>query len=227
VRLQTLLDPSERLPTRMELEPLSTNDANALGGLELAGLEGMTLIFDLGYYCHAHFERLREGGVHFLTRLNAQAYYEVEQDRRLPEDGPTTTPQGDRLLSDQTIALGSPNNRRGAVLEGVRLVTSENEKGEVHAFVTDRHDLAALEVISLYRKRWQIELFFRWLKRQLGTLGAAFGTSVEAVWLTMVVAAIVAVVAMLAEEWRPKGMTRVSWLRALGPLLFRRPRFSG
>ena len=51
VRLQTLLDPSDRLPTRMELELLSTNDANALGSLDLSGLEGMTLIFDLGYYC--------------------------------------------------------------------------------------------------------------------------------------------------------------------------------
>jgi IS4 transposase len=112
-------------------------------------------------------------------------------------------------------------------LEGVRLVTSENaKKGKVHRFVTERHDLSAREVHSLYGKRWQIELFFRWLKRQLGAL-RPFGQSREAVWLTMVITAIVAVLAALAEEWRPRGVTKVAWLRVLGPALFRRPRFSG
>lgn len=122
--------------------------------------------------------------------------------------------------------LGSPDNRRGAVLEGVRLVTSKNENGEVHRFLTDRHDLAASEVVSLYRRRWRIEPFFRWLKRQLGAL-RPFGHSREAVWLTVLVAAIVAVLAILCEGSRPKGVTRVAWLRALGPTLFRRPRSSG
>jgi hypothetical protein len=225
VRLQTLLEPIDRLPTRMELEHLCTNDANALGGLELAGLEGATLVFDLGYYCHAHFGRLREGGVHFLTRLKGQAYYEVTHSRKPPEGEATTTPEGDVLLSDEVITLGSPNNRRGAVLEGIRLVRSENAKGEVHAFVTDRHDLPASEVPHLYRKRWQIELFFRWLKRQSGAL-QLFGHSREAVWLTILVAAIVAVLMALAEEWRPKGVTRVSWMRALCAS-FSMLRFSG
>jgi Transposase DDE domain len=216
VRLQTLLDPVGRLPTDLRLEALSTNDANALGALELSGLRGKTLVFDLGYYCHAHFERLREGGVHFVTRLNAQAHYEVTQSRPLPEGAtaPATTPEGDMLLSDRTIALGSPNNRRGAVLEKMRLVTSKNRKGEVHSFVTDRHDLTAPEVLYLYRKRWQIELFFRWLKKQLGAT-KPLGHSPEAVWLTIVVAAIVAVLMSLSEERRPKGITRVSWMRAL------------
>jgi Transposase DDE domain len=213
VRLQTMLDPQEGLPIGLGLEPLSTNDANALGALELCGLKGKTLVFDLGYYCHAHFERLMEGGVNFLTRLKAQASYEVTESSKLPE-GPLTTEEGDTLISDEIITLGSPNNRNGAVLEGMRLLRSENEKGEAYAFVTDRHDLGALQVLGLYRKRWQIELFFRFLKRQLGALGL-LGHSEEAVWLTILVAAIVAVMMTLSERRRPKGMSRVSWMRAL------------
>ena len=57
------------------------------------------------------------------------------------------------LLSDQTIALGSPNNRRGTVLERMRLIRSKNRKGKIYAFITDRHDLEASEVLYLYRKR--------------------------------------------------------------------------
>lgn len=225
VRLQTLLEPNERLPQAIRMTTVATNDAAALAGWDLSGLEGRTLIFDLGYYSQRNLGRLIEGGVHFLTRLKGQARYRVIASRALAEGNPKT-PEGDTVLSDETVWLGSPNNRRGAVLEGVRLVTGENEKGEVHRFVTDRVDLSALEVLSLYRKRWQIELFFRWLKRQLGTL-KPFGHSQEAVWLTILVGAIVAVLGALAEEWRPKGLTRVSWLRALWPALFRRPRFSG
>ena len=213
VRLQTLLDPLDRLPTRMGLELLDTNDSNALGALDLSGLEGVTLLFDLGYYCHAHFERLIEGGVGFVTRLDAQASYRITRERDLP-DGDLTTPEGDLLLSDETITLGSPNNRRGTVLEEMRLIRSENRKGEPYAFITNRHDLSALEVLYLYRRRWQIELFFRWLKRQSGAL-RLLGHSPEAVWLTVLVAAIVAVVMELSERWRPKGLTRVSWMRAL------------
>ena len=148
-RLQTLLDPSERLPTGLGLELLSTNDANALGELDLSGLRARTLVFDLGYYSHAHFGRLMEGGVHFLTRLNAQASYRVIANRTLPQEGGATRSEGDVLLSDQTIVLGSPNNRRGALLEGIRLITSKNEKGKVYAFITDRHDLTAQEVLFL------------------------------------------------------------------------------
>ena len=73
----------------------------------------------------------------------------------------------------------------------------------MYAFITDRHDLAASEVPYLYRKRWQIELFFRWLKRQSGRI-RPFGHSREAVWLTMMVAAIVAVLMMLARGVAPE-----------------------
>jgi hypothetical protein len=232
VRLQTLLDPVARLPTDLRLELLSTNDANALGNLKLCGLEGRTLIFDLGYYCHAHFGRLTQGGVHFLTRLNAQASYHITSSRALPqqqeqqqEQGGRRTPEGDMVLSDQTIALGSPNNRRGAVLEGIRLIRSKNHKGKVYAFITDRYDLTAKEVLYLYRKRWQIELFFRWLKKQLGAM-KPLGHSPEAVWLSIVVAVIVAVLMSLSERWRPRGLTRVSWMRALC-VSFSMLRFSG
>lgn len=111
-RLQAILDPSERLPTGLKLDLLNTNDANALGGLDLSGLGGRTLVFDLGYYSHAHFGRLLGGGVHFLTRLKGQARYRVTASRALPEG--STTPEGDSVLSDEAIDLGSPNNRRGA-----------------------------------------------------------------------------------------------------------------
>ena len=209
--MQCLFDVACQIPEQLHLTLVDTNDHTALWRLELTGLRGWTVLLDLGYYGHRQLERLRGAGVSFVTRLNAQAYYEVTDRRPVPRG---SSSKGDRVISDETIRLGSPNNRRGAVLAEIRLVTSTNAKGKLQRFITDRFDLTALEVISLYRKRWQIELFFRWLKRVLGAV-KPFGYSPQAVWLTVLVAAIASLLAQLVEPLRPPGKTRVCWMRYL------------
>ncbi len=209
VRLQCLLDVACHIPEGLCLTLADTNDHSSLWGMELGGLRGWTVLFDLGYYGHRQLERLLGAGVSFVTRLNAQARYEVIGSRPVPEGG-----KGDRVLSDQTIRLGSPNNRCGAVLEQIRLVTSRNAEGKLHHFITDRFDLTALEVVTLYRKRWQIELFFRWLKRALGAI-KPLGHSPQAVWLTVIIAAIVSLLVQLVEPLRPPGKSRVCHMRSL------------
>jgi hypothetical protein len=165
-----------------------------------------TLLCDRGYYGHQQFQRLRAAGVHLITRLHGQASYVITAQHQVPI-GPT--PDGDVLLADYTVTLGSPNNRRGAVLSRMRVVISRNRRGDVHHFLTDRHDLTATEVVQLYRKRWQIELFFRWLKQQLGVL-RPLGQSRVAVWLTLLMAMIVTLLGLL-EPARPPGVSRISW----------------
>ncbi len=130
------------------------------------------------------------------------------------------TSKDDEVLSDETVVLGSPNNRRGTVIEGVRLITSRNPQGEVCRFITSRHDLEGWEVVELYRRRWDIELFFRWLKRQLGAV-RPLGWSKEALWLTVLTAAVVALLWLLLDMLQPPptGMSRVAWLRAVAHTL--------
>lgn len=70
-------------------------------------------------------------------------------------------------------------------------------------------------LVQLYRYRWQIERFFRFLKHQLG-LTQPLGTSRAAVWLSIVLAAIVAVLLALGERDRPRAISRIAWLRAFG-----------
>jgi hypothetical protein len=89
-----------------------------------------------------------------------------------------------------------------------------------HQFITSRHDLEGWEVVELYRRRWDIELFFRWLKRQLGAV-RPLGYSREAVWLTVLVGALVALLWLLLDILQPPppGMSRISWLRAVAHAL--------
>ena len=211
VRLQAGYDLAEAIPSALRLTLADTHDTTALRARDLAALRDWTLLIDLGYYGHRLFAELRAAGVSLISRLHPQAAYRIEAAHAVP---PVTTPDGDVVLADQTVALGSPNNRAGAVLPGMRLVTGRNPAGEEQRFVTDRFDLSAAEVVALYRKRWQIELFFRWLKHQLG-LVRPFGHSREAVWLTVLLCAIAAVLLALTDLARPPGQSRVQWLRGV------------
>jgi len=211
VRLQTGYDLAGAIPSALRLTLADTHDTTALGGRDLAALVGWTVVIDLGYYGHRLFAELRAAGVSLISRLQPQAVYAVTATHAV---APITTPDGDAVLTDQTSTLGSPNNRAGAVLPGMRLVTSRNPHGRVEQFVTDRVDLPAADIVALYRKRWQIEFFFRWLKHQLNAT-YPFGTSRAAVWLTVLVCTIVAVLLSLTESARPVSTSHIEWLRGV------------
>lgn len=211
VRLQALLELANQIPAWLSWSLADTTDAQALRDLDLAPWRGWTLILDRGYYGHPQFARLRQAGVHLLARFNEQVRYHIREQRSVPIG---RTPDGDEILSDWRIDLGSPNNRRAGSLPNMRLVSCRNRTGTTCRFVTDRFDLSATEIVQLYRKRWQIELFFRWLKQQLGLI-RPLGQSRTAVWLTILMVCIVAVIALLAEPERPANMSRIAWLQHL------------
>jgi len=215
VRIQTALDIARGMPTRLRLTLADTNDHEALKAWDLAPWRGWTVLVDLGDYGHRQFARLRAAEVSFLSRLHPQASYRVTVHRAVPVKA---TPEDDGVLSDETITLGSPNNRAGAVLAEIRLIRSRNRAGRAQAFVTDRFDLTAFELVRLYHDRWRIDLFFRFLKHQLG-MTTPLGFSRAAVWLTVLLAAIIALVVALAEATRPPAISRIAWLRGIGQTL--------
>lgn len=215
VRLPTGFELARHLPTQLDLTTTDRNDHLACASWDLTTLRGGTVLIDLGYYGHRQFVRLRDGGVSFLSRLHPQASYRVTAERAVAT---RPTPEGDVVLSDETIVLGSPNTRTGAVLPGIRLIRSRNRAGKAQAFVTDRVDLTACELIRLDHYRSQIELFFRFVKHQLG-MGTVLGHSWAAVWVTVLLAAILAVLVALIEALRPPAMSRIAWLRGIGQAL--------
>jgi hypothetical protein len=220
-RIQCSLDLASRIPQVLCLTTAATNDHTSLWEQDLTGDEwnGWTLIIDLGYYGHKQFERLLSHRVDFLSKLHPQASYRVVQSLPVRQKHDWTC-EDDEVLSDEEVILGSPNNRRGTMIQGVRLITSRNPLGQVCRFITSRQDLEAWEVVELYRRRWDIELFFRWLKRQLGAV-RPLGYTREALWLTVLTAAVVALLWLLLDMLQrpPTGASRVAWLRAVADAL--------
>jgi hypothetical protein len=221
VRLHSAIDLARHLPTRVWLTGADCHDYADFARVDLSPYVGWTVLLDRGYYGHRLFARLQTAGVSFLCRMQPQAHYHVLATRTVSAK---PTPDGDVLLHDRTIRLGSANNRRGAVLGPLRLVTSRNRTGQRQQFLTDRFDLTAAELVRLYRKRWQIELFFRFLKHQL-TVATPLGYSRAAVWLTVLLATIIALLMTLLDPIRPAALSRIAWLRACARAL--QPHFRG
>lgn len=218
VRVQTVLEPGSRSPLAVWLTKTATNDYQALADLDLTPWQGATIITDLGYYGHRQLERMRAAGCHFLTKCHPQSTVIVTARHPVPAHDPS--PTGDIVLRDETITLGSPKNRASVVLTGIRMVTGRNARGEEVAFLTDRGDLSATDVLAAYRQRWQIELFFRFLKHQL-SLTHPIGASEAAVYLSVLIAMIAAVLCALIEAMRPRGIARGTWKLAHGTFLLR------
>jgi DDE family transposase len=236
VRLQVQYAPALDLPEHVLLTDTRTNDCRGLDRAiledpqRLAALRDHTLVLDLGYYSHARFARLLEAGVHFVTRRQAQARVASAAD--LPVQAPLPNADGGRIavLRDQRVTLGSPTNRAGAVLPGLRLVTARvaptpaaarrGARAVEYELLTDRWDLEAVEVAQLYLWRWLIETFFRWLKSHVH-LSRLLGSSRNAVELTVWLAILVHLLSVLAahalglRRRSPALLRRLAWVLAL------------
>lgn len=125
---------------------------------EIIWSPGWTYLFDRGYFSFELLTILLNLGAHFVIRLKQGVEYGVIERHPLPD---LNLPEGLRAItSDWTISL--PGWDRDVVL---RLVSYQLTDGKLIRVLTDRHDLSALSVAQLYKERWTIENWWRWLKR--------------------------------------------------------------
>ena len=156
------------LPQCLIVTDGKTHDQKAVQDLRVEA--GDLRIFDRAYLDYAWFFRLHQGGVWFVTRLKSNSCYEVVQTRSAV--GP--------VLADELIRLISATGQARFPELLCRVYYRDPETGKDYFFLTIRQDLTALEVAELYRRRWQIELFFKWIKQNL-KIKAFYGTAKNAV----------------------------------------------
>ncbi|SDL25483.1 putative transposase [Lacicoccus qingdaonensis] len=113
-------------------------------------------VFDRGYLDYERFDRMTDAGYFFLSRLRKNATVRVLEDFKRPK--------ASAVLSDQMVVIGTPQNRAENLF---RLLKVEDSKGNVLHLITNRFDLSAEEISEMYKARWAIELFFKWMKQHL------------------------------------------------------------
>jgi len=154
---------------------------------------GATYVFDLGYYDYGWWAELDGAGCRIVTRLKSNTPFEVVEDR--------TVPPGSTILSDRTGYLPKrlAASRRNPMPGLVREVRVTIETGKVLRIFTNDLEASAQEIADLYKRRWAIELFFRWVKQTL-KIGHFFGTSENAVRIQITIALIAFLLLRLAHD---------------------------
>jgi hypothetical protein len=187
VRLHTLLDLRGHIPTFLYISDGKLSDVAILD--QLLPEPGAFYVMDRGYIDYRRLYRFHEGRAYFVVR--AKANLQAKRRYSHPVDRSTG------LRSDQTVLLTGFYAHKDfpEPLRRVRIKDLSNGKSLV--LLTNHFGLPALTITALYRCRWQIELFFKWIKQHL-RIQAFFGTSENAVktqiWIAVCVYVLVAIV---------------------------------
>jgi len=187
VKMHTLLDLRGSIPSFIHVSDGKLHDVHALD--LLAPEAGAIYVMDRGYVDFTRLYRLHLAGAFFVTRaksnLKAHRVYSAQTDRSTG------------ILCDQTIALNGFYSKQDypAYLRRVRF--NDPETGKPLVFLTNQMILPAATICALYKSRWQVELFFKWIKQHL-RIKRFFGTSENAVktqiWIAVSVYVLVAII---------------------------------
>ena len=187
VKLHTLLDLRGSIPTFIHISDGKLHDVNVLD--LLLPEPGAFYVMDRAYVDFARLYVLAQAGSFFVTRakknLNARRLYSAPTDRT------------SGVICDQKIVLNVFRSHQSYPEQLRRIRYNDVETGNRLVFLTNQFHLPALTICALYKCRWQVELFFKWIKQHL-RIKRFFGTSENAVrtqiWIAVTVYVLIAII---------------------------------
>ena len=187
VKMHTLLDLRGNIPSFIHVSDGKLHDVNVLD--VLVPEAGAIYVMDRGYLDFARLHSLHQAGAFFVTRaksnLNSRRVYSAITDR---DTG---------MICDQTIALCTHQASRDYPARLRRIRFKDPETAKTLVFLTNNFVLPAATICALYKARWQVELFFKWIKQHL-RIKKFYGTSENAVksqiWIAVSVYVLVAII---------------------------------
>jgi len=169
IKMHTLYDIEAQVPAFVHITTASVHDSKAMPEIPLE--EGAYYIFDRGYNDFGSLFRIHTIGACFVVRAKNNVKYKVlKWKRRMPKG----------VLSDSTIEFTVYKSRKAYPEKLRRVVYRDEETGVVYTYLTNDLDSSALVIAELYRNRWSVELFFKWIKQHL-KIKKFWGTSENAV----------------------------------------------
>jgi hypothetical protein len=187
VKVHTLLDLRGNIPSFIFISDGKLHDVNILD--QLTPEAGAFYVMDRGYIDFERLARLHDAGSFFVTRAKSN----LKTRRRYSHSVDRAT----GLICDQTVVLAMFYSRKGFETPLRRIKFKDPESGKRLVFVTNNFVLPALTITQVYRMRWQIELFFKWIKQHL-RIKVFFGTNENAVktqiWIAVSVYVLIAIV---------------------------------
>lgn len=210
VKLHVGLDHQGYLPTFLRVTDGKVHDMTIARSLDLP--TDSIVVFDRGYAAYNWFNTLNSKGIFFVTRQKSRAAYTVVERNSVNKK------QG--LTSDQTIRIKGeyakvcPFNMR-------RIGYRDPETGKHYTFLTNNFSLSAMTIARIYQSRWQIELFFKWIKQNL-KIKTYLGTSKNAVLTQIWIAVCIYLILSYIKFANQLGFSLQQILRLLQLNLFER-----
>jgi len=186
IKLHTLLDLRGAIPTFIHISDGRLHDQNVMDMLLLE--RGAIYVMDRGYLNYARLSRWHLAGCFFVIR----GFTHLRFNRRYSQPVDRST----GLIFDQIVIPASIHSQRRYPYQ-LRRIRYRDNTGKIYTFLTNHMELPALTICELYRQRWQIELFFKWIKQHL-RIKTFFGRSENAVktqiWIAVSAYVLVAII---------------------------------
>jgi hypothetical protein len=209
IKTHTMLDLRVGIPVFMRVSHAKTGDVDFLD--QIVFCAGAFYVMDRGYIDFARFYRIHLSGAFFITRTKRGMDSRVRRRLPLERDGP--------VKRDQLIGLRGPKSRRlyPDTLRRIRYI--DPESGKRLTFLTNHLTLDAPTIALLYRKRWKIELLFKWMKQHLH-IKAFFGVTPNAVKTQLWIAVMVYVLVHCLKHRHGLRQTPNQIAQILGVMIF-------
>lgn len=189
IKLHTLLDVKTNIPTYIHISPASIHDVNGLDLLDYE--EGGYYVLDRGYVDFDRLYKIHKKGAFFVTRAKSN-----NKVKRL-YSAPVNKDQG--VLYDQQVKLEGHQSFKSYPEKFRRIKFYDAEQNRKFIFITNNLELSAIEIALLYKYRWKVELFFKWIKQHLKVL-SFWGTSINAVKTQVYIAIITYVLVAIIKS---------------------------
>ncbi len=181
-KLHVVLDPDAALPVNFVVTSRRVNDITPAKAMPIEA--GATYVFDLGYYDFSWWAALDAQDCRFVTRLKSHTRPMLIQERAVETGG--------GIVADRVVRLAErlARSRRNPLDRPLREVRVRIDTGKILRIVSNDLEAPAQELADLYKRRWHIELFFRWIKQTL-KIRRFLGTTLNAI-RTQIAAALIA-----------------------------------
>jgi len=213
LKMHVLYDPVNDNPTLVEITDANINDIDI--GRTVPIEAGCVYVFDKGYCRYDWWASIAAADAHFVTRMKSGALFRALHWRTVEQ----TQGDGFTVLDDAEVKLGGKNKAKLAI--PMRRIRVQRDDGSRITLLTNDLERSAVQIASLYKTRWQIELLFRWIKQHL-KIRAFMGYNPNAIRLQLLAAMIAYILLRIAANQSRRDIPAIRFAELVGARLFHR-----
>lgn len=187
VRISTLYSYGSKLPNKITIVPGKIGERKCID--DYTSNKDILYLFDKGYFKYSWYDQMSKDKIKFITRQSSNAVTEEYKSIYTGIDN----------LYDSIIRMGSDYSKNKTKYKYREILYFEGDSDEEYRLVTNIFKLPAQEIVSLYKKRWDIELFFKWIKQHL-TIKSWLGRNLNSIIIQIYSALIVYILLLLIKK---------------------------